>query len=317
MLLSFKYLLALCLLGIIHEINAQSSHLNQNDFPKLSGPYLGQKTPGLTPEIFAPGIISTEKYEINSIFSNDGKEFYFAISTTTPEEKAAGKYFYIVMFSKLIDGYWTEPQRAPFSTDKYMTVDIAFSPDSKRLYFCSDRSDFSEAEGLDIWYVERSKESWSEPVNVGAPINSPAGETQPSFTDDGTMYFPSFRNGSDGVDIYSSRQVDGVYDQPVRLSSTINTQYNEGNSFISPDERYLLFARWGMPDSISGGKALFISFRNQDGTWTEAKNVEEESDMCGSLAALSPDGKYLFYSCGGDIYWVDAEILKSFDANQK
>jgi len=28
----------------------------QTDFPKLTGPYLGQKPPGMTPEIFAPGL---------------------------------------------------------------------------------------------------------------------------------------------------------------------------------------------------------------------------------------------------------------------
>jgi hypothetical protein len=28
------------------------------DFHKLIGPYLGQKPPGLTPEIFAPGMVS-------------------------------------------------------------------------------------------------------------------------------------------------------------------------------------------------------------------------------------------------------------------
>jgi hypothetical protein len=28
------------------------------DFPELNGPYLGQKPPGITPEVFAPEIIS-------------------------------------------------------------------------------------------------------------------------------------------------------------------------------------------------------------------------------------------------------------------
>ena len=37
------------------------SHAQQKtkDFPVLKGPYLGQKPPGMNPEIFAPGIIST------------------------------------------------------------------------------------------------------------------------------------------------------------------------------------------------------------------------------------------------------------------
>ncbi|MBE0655504.1 MAG: hypothetical protein IH594_17005, partial [Bacteroidales bacterium] len=49
----------------------------QSDFSKLRGPYLGQNPPGLTPEIFAPGIISTEQFEFGGTFSPDGTEFFF------------------------------------------------------------------------------------------------------------------------------------------------------------------------------------------------------------------------------------------------
>jgi hypothetical protein len=34
---------------------------NRESFPVLQGPYLGQKPPGLTPEVFAPGILNNEK----------------------------------------------------------------------------------------------------------------------------------------------------------------------------------------------------------------------------------------------------------------
>lgn len=37
-------------------------YAGQEDFPVLKGPYLGQKPPGMTPDIFAPGFVSTEKY---------------------------------------------------------------------------------------------------------------------------------------------------------------------------------------------------------------------------------------------------------------
>jgi hypothetical protein len=53
-------------------VNAQ-----QTDFPKLTGPYLGQKPPGMTPIIFAPGSVSTERTEFGNAFSPDGGEFYF------------------------------------------------------------------------------------------------------------------------------------------------------------------------------------------------------------------------------------------------
>ena len=46
-------------------------------FPVLKGPYLGQEPPGMTPEISAPGIFSTEKRELNLVFSSKGDEFFF------------------------------------------------------------------------------------------------------------------------------------------------------------------------------------------------------------------------------------------------
>jgi hypothetical protein len=53
------------------------SCIQQDDFPVLKGPYLGQKPPGMTPEIFAPGIISTGHSERIAAFTPDGKYFFF------------------------------------------------------------------------------------------------------------------------------------------------------------------------------------------------------------------------------------------------
>ena len=50
----------------------------QGDFPTLKGPYLGQKPPGMTPEIFAPGVISTGYHEVGGpAFTPDLSEIYF------------------------------------------------------------------------------------------------------------------------------------------------------------------------------------------------------------------------------------------------
>jgi hypothetical protein len=39
-----------------------NGHAQQSDFPHLKGPYLGQKPPGMTPEVFAPGIVSSKEF---------------------------------------------------------------------------------------------------------------------------------------------------------------------------------------------------------------------------------------------------------------
>ena len=54
----------------------------QSDFPVLTGPYLGQRPPGRMPEIFAPGLISTERVELNSVFSPDGRYLFFTSTRT-------------------------------------------------------------------------------------------------------------------------------------------------------------------------------------------------------------------------------------------
>jgi hypothetical protein len=47
------YIVVIFLQGLISY-----GQIPQKDFPVLKGPYLGQKPPGMIPEIFAPGIVS-------------------------------------------------------------------------------------------------------------------------------------------------------------------------------------------------------------------------------------------------------------------
>lgn len=284
-----------------------TSYAHQDDFSVLKGPYLGQKPPGITPEVFAPGIISTEeKYELNSIFSLKGDEFYFEISTTTPEEKKKGIYIYIIMVSKQVNGIWTKPEMAPFS-GKYSTMDMCFSPDGTRMYFTSDWPfPWDSAAKNHLWYVDRLEEGWSEPEILGPPIYSPdSTQSQPSIAKDGTIYFRI------GDDLYYSKNNNGEYSKPTNLGNAINSQYPESKPFISPDESFLLFVRYDMPESIDGGRGLYISYKREDGSWTPAKNT----NINGSLPKLTPDGKYFFFSRGGDIYWADAKIIEDLRPN--
>ena len=97
---------ALLLIGLL-ALMASDIFSQPSKFPILKGPYLGQTLPGIKPEIFAPGIISTESHEFSCSFSPDGKEFYFNRIYPTLNEK-------VIMVTAVRGGVWTDPMIVPF-----------------------------------------------------------------------------------------------------------------------------------------------------------------------------------------------------------
>ena len=118
-----------------------------------AGIYMGQQPPGLEPEIFAPGVISTAMSELNSVFTPDGKEFYFAVSR--------GRHFgYTIFVTRLIDGRWSAPEVPSFAAG-VSAVDMSVTADGSRLYFCSNKARVpggETEENFDIWFVDRLPE---------------------------------------------------------------------------------------------------------------------------------------------------------------
>jgi len=287
--------------------------VQSDEFPVLKGDYFGQKPPGTTPKVFAPGIVSTNKSEFNAAFSPNGKEFFFSVNEPSGREtmmfmKCENNQW---MFMKCENNQWTPPQSAPFVSNQN-DCDPFFSHDGSRLYFISTRTKKNDerSKDWDIWYVERTNSGWSEPRNLGPPVNSHQDEYYVSLK--GTIYFASNRTGSYGsFDIYRSRYVDGHYLEPENLGGSINTKYLEHDPFIAPDESYLLFTSVDRPGGFGAGD-LYISFHRKEGTWTEAKNLGKAINTSGYdfCPMVSPDGKYFLFTRKGNIYWVSMEVIK-------
>jgi hypothetical protein len=328
----------LCAFVLVAVACAQTPDVSQKEdpFPIMSGPYMGQTLPGLEPEVFAPGVVSTGMNELNSVFSPDGSEFYFSIG--------AGPMHWVIMVSYLRDGVWTKPEPAGFQ-GPYGGVDMAFSPDGDRLFYCSNRpaSGTGEAEeSFDIWYVERTDDGWSEPINPGPPINSEHHEFYPSFTTDGTLYFQSRRPGGPGPgDIYRARLIDGEYREAELLPAPVNTEAPEGDALVAPDESFIIITGPPLDPSASRSADLWVCFRGEGDRWTERIFLGDavNSDQGENCPTLSPDGRLFFFTSRrfggvpgeresydelherwnapgfghnhGDVYWVDAALIEA------
>ncbi len=281
-----KKLFAATVLACLLIIDVQAQ---QNDFPILKGPFLGQKKPGMTPEIFAPGVVSTFLDELNSVFSPDGQEFYFCV-------RNLGASSLFVM--KCIQGVWGRPAPLPFA-GPYNDIDVSLSPDGQQLFFCSNRpvpGSGSPKEDHDIWMCARKDDSWDPPEHLGDAVNSPRDDFYPIVTKSKTLYFNSQRAGPGTNDIYMCRWVNGKYEPAEKLGPEINSERREFDAFVAPDESFIIFASQRPGDDEFGD--LYISFSVREGGWTPARNMGKGINGRGPEfgTSLSPDGKFLFFT---------------------
>ena len=265
------------------------------------GPYMGQAPPGTVAKIFAPRFISTEEYEFGSVFNAAGTEFYYGVDLGGHN---------VIRYSKLKGTSWTKPVTL-LQHETYGYNDPFLSPDEQRLYFISDQALDGQgaSKDIDIWYVQREGDHWSNPINAGPNINSEGEEYYISFTENGRMYFASDVNQSHH-DIYYSDYNNGQFQQAVKLGSAINTDAYEADVFVAPDESYLIFCAQ-RPEGMGRGD-LYISFKEDNGTWSTAVNMGEavntfEHELCPFVTA---DGRYLFYTSNQDIYWISTAIFE-------
>lgn len=265
--------------------------------------YFGLKAPGMVPEVFAPGIVSTGQFEFGISFSPDGKECHFTRRATY------GGSDNRIFRTLLTDTGWSRPVPASFSRDFFEFLPIA-SPDGRRLYFYSERPGPADAalDG-DLWVTEKGETGWGDPRRLQAPANRKYC-MMISEAANGTIYFAGIFDGKRGL--FRSRRSTQGYEAVEMLPGEINA-IRPAHPFVAPDESFLL-----MDAQVTGmGKPeLFVSFRRKDGSWTAPANLGPAVNATKTefAASLSPDGRFLFFHRrdrdNGDIYWVDAGILK-------
>jgi len=245
----------------------------------LHGPYLGQRPPGLTPELFAPGIVSVYGSNENTVtISPDGRELYFG--------KESG-----IWVCQWTESGWTAPQNTGWPG-----YEMWISPENGKMYYTGYEPG--------IWVTERSGTTWGKPRKI---VSNGMFST---LTRDETLYTTVFsERGKPNVGRYVMK--DGKYDAPEILGPEINSANGfDAHPNVAPDASFLLFDR--QPPQ---GKGLYVSFKGSNGAWSPARSLGGEFN--GSLSTFSPDGKYLFFMKNRDIYWVSAKIIEAFRPTER
>jgi hypothetical protein len=261
-----------------------SKSYGQNEFPVLKGLYLGQNPPGLTPEVFAPGIVSKEHRDWTGRFTPDMKEYYFGRNY-----KKSGKTSKFVFKSK--NNRWQESVLT-------LQPSGAISPDGKTMHAGNQ-------------YRERTDNGWSELKSIGSPFED-IGIMVLTVSSQGTYVFDDYKTDK----LRYSRLINGNREAPKAFGKEINSGKWTAHPFIAPDESYII---WDSErESGYGDSDLYISFRQQDGSWGGAINLGDKinTSVNDTGGVVSPDGKYFFFNReineeDTDVYWVDAQIFET------
>ena len=265
-------------------------------FPKLVGPYLGQKPPGMTPAIFAPGIVSSAQFvDFKGSFSPDGQEYYFyrhALPEIPP----------VLLFTRIENGAWTKPVPLPIAQG-VRTFHPCVSPDNQWLFF--------------FWQFQPEQ---NRPSGFYASVRTGTGWSAPRYAGPG-MYLTCDRSGH----FYTTESHWG--DQPKHYLAevafrggrftdykrlTIHPHYeNQTHPCIAPDGSYIIY-----DINVENG-SLFVSFKDKNGNWGEGIDLTKhgfKADIRG--AYISPDEKYLFFGYADDIWWIDIQIIEKLRSNE-
>ena len=218
---------------------------------------------------FLPDVISQFPNVRDFALSPNGNEIMFTAQSIMGNLSA-------IITMKKENNVWNKPEIASFS-GQHFDLEPFFAYNGLKLYFVSTRpmdNTTTKPKDFDIWYVERTalNDHWSQPKNMGSPINTKYGEFYPSIANNGNFYFtrdnPTLKRKDD---IYISTFKDGNYLEPTVLPNTVNSVGYEYNAFIAPDESYLLYGCYNREDGLGRGD-LYISYNSELG-WSEAKNL--------------------------------------------
>lgn len=215
--------------------------------------------------------------------------------------------------------------RAPFNTSQFSNYGgVSMSLDNKEMYICACQEvDYQRHANCDIYVtrfemVDESEQSrerfkWTPLENLGPSVNTKDGwEAQPALSADGnTLYFATWRDGSQLTDIYySERKADGSWSQAKPVPGPLNSDGHDKAPFIHQDSETMYFVSDCSPTRLGAGASdVFYSRKDEQGKWQTPKNLGYPINTQGNEVGMvvSTDGHLAYFTTSGkgggyDIY---------------
>ncbi|GAA0879682.1 hypothetical protein GCM10009119_26510 [Algoriphagus jejuensis] len=117
---------------------------------------------------------------------------------------------------------------------------------------------------------------WTTPKSLAQTINSAFNEGTCSVTADGNILIYTSCDAPDSqgsCDLYVAYKVNGNWERPTNMGRKVNSSSWDSQPSLSADGRILFFSsdrRGGF-----GGNDIWFSIRQNDGSWSDAKNLGE------------------------------------------
>ncbi len=166
-----------------------------------------------------PAPINSDAIESSAAISVDGNAIYFVRGKTQDPLTSNGDIYYSVRDS---NGNWSTPVRLPDNVNTPYDEDgLYLHPDGKTLYFSS--KGHNSMGGYDVFKtVRRDDGTWTAPVNLGYPLNTP----------DDDIYFVLSGNAKVGY-------ISAVREDTKGFTDIYQVHFFTANPYMAGDEQLL------------------------------------------------------------------------------
>ena len=252
-------------------------------------------TVAVSPQIFAPGVISGPANDGSPTFAPDGHTLFFTRSTAA---------WGVILESHQTHGQWSEPEVAPFSGE-YSDSSPGMAPDGSFILFVSLRpKDSAPADPAqkpqrvaNLWRSNRTGSGWSKPERMPDSVNIGPSIWKPSVASDGTIYFVAI-DAKGGKRLYSAAFKNGTYQQAQPLSFSDGTTADVDPE-IAPDGSFLVFCSSGRRKDDPKDHLYIVLRKGSD--WGPVTAIRYEGDEQNGSSTddephLGADHRTLYFS---------------------